>query len=763
MTIQEFLTDHSLPTDLPLNGEIQRPNGDAVWFIGRTHIIDDKEVIVATCGDWRTGEKWQYESTATPLSPEEKKKLEKAKKKQREIEEGARTKMQEETALACSAYWQRLSEGTTSYVTRKGLASAYGARVEGDHLSIPMRDIDSKVWGLQAVTPAGEKQFMPGMKVQGCFFAFPGAGPKDEVYIAEGWATAASIYEALGKKHTVLAAFTCHNLLPVGKAVRGKYPTAKIIFCADNDQWTTKKVDGEEVPWNAGVESAKLAASAINNSYFVVPVFKNVDGKPTDFNDLHTGEGLEAVRISLTARADRPDLLPVLNITADGKIKRPEELQVVKRVLDWWGTDICRSGDELFIYQNNYWRALTDDDVWRVKRQFAACIGATVKSYELKSALDLFKCYVKEAPRNPRLEDPTLINFLNGTLHIEKRGAGSYETVFRPHARENYLMRVLPYDYTDDRTRRNHSFELMISNTFEGDVDCQEKVRAVKQLYGAALCPMFPRLFMFVGPPNSGKSALIKPLANFVSDENLCGVDPTRWREQFSKEIMAGKLVNLVTDLDTSRPISDNDVKLIEDRPRVYIDRKNKTAIQAYLPALHVFGANSPPPTREGSIGAHRRRWTYIECNRVFPEGGNREMSLEVFQEDPIGVLNMALEGLADLLASKGIFANPASGVDAIVEWEKMSDPCSQFLDDLRNGEFASASKIAFGAGFQIERKDLYAVYLEWNDTFNPGGKSFGKKPFLAKIRGAGFKEKKRHGKDFFDGLGHVLDNSALC
>src|SRR5208283_2962143 len=60
----------------------------------------------------------------------------------------------------------------------------------------------------------------------------------------------------------------------------------KIIIAADNDQWT----EG-----NPGLTKATEAARK-TAALLAVPVFQDITTKPTDFNDFHQLEGLDAVR-----------------------------------------------------------------------------------------------------------------------------------------------------------------------------------------------------------------------------------------------------------------------------------------------------------------------------------------------------------------------------------------------------------------------------------------------------------------------------------
>ena len=81
--------------------------------------------------------------------------------------------------------------------------------MQGDRLLIPLGDKQDKLWSLQKILPDGEKKFLPGGKVDGCFHLF-GKEPEKNLCVAEGYATAATIHEATG--YAVAVAFNAGNL-----------------------------------------------------------------------------------------------------------------------------------------------------------------------------------------------------------------------------------------------------------------------------------------------------------------------------------------------------------------------------------------------------------------------------------------------------------------------------------------------------------------------------------------------------------------------
>ena len=91
----------------------------------------------------------------------------------------------------------------------------------------------------------------------------------------------------------VAVAFDAGNLEPVARALREKYPEAKITICADNDHGRDQG--------NIGVEKAKQAAQAVGGSV-IVPTFtrEEMDKHLTDFNDLCQSRGLAVVAEQIT-------------------------------------------------------------------------------------------------------------------------------------------------------------------------------------------------------------------------------------------------------------------------------------------------------------------------------------------------------------------------------------------------------------------------------------------------------------------------------
>ncbi len=208
-------------------------------------------------GDWRTGDMQRWHcATEHPPSIAERRRIDAAivlAREQRERERAAGRRAAQTKAIS---EWDAAdpAKPTHPYLEQKGVA-AYGLRQRGGRVLIPMRDIDGKLWALQSISANGSKRFMRSARKRGLYHAIGGT-PIDVLCVAEGYATAASIHEATG--YPVAVAFDCGNLLPVARALRAKYPSVRLVLCADNDTATAERLGR-----NPGIEAATAAARAV--------------------------------------------------------------------------------------------------------------------------------------------------------------------------------------------------------------------------------------------------------------------------------------------------------------------------------------------------------------------------------------------------------------------------------------------------------------------------------------------------------------------
>lgn len=198
------------------------------------------------------------------------------RRKQAEIAEAEDKAKKDETAKKARYIWSKATPVTKHAYLESKCVEAHGLRVDAHkNLVVPMYQ-DGVIRGVQLITEQSKKIFLKDSDKSGSYFAF--GSPEDgkgQIYLCEGWATGATIYEATYGH--VVCAFDAGNLFHVGKGLRKQYPQAQIIICGDNDQY---KKD------NAGLINAYKTAEMIDADV-VYSVFRDNSTRPTDFNDLY--------------------------------------------------------------------------------------------------------------------------------------------------------------------------------------------------------------------------------------------------------------------------------------------------------------------------------------------------------------------------------------------------------------------------------------------------------------------------------------------
>ena len=150
-------------------------------------------------------------------------------------------------------------------------------------LLVPCYDINNNLVNLERIyfhwkEKAFQKRPLSGAQRTGAFYVIGKiTKSNDVIYFAEGYSTAAIIYEATN--YPTVVTFNCRNLVHVAQAIYGRYSQLKIIIACDRDSDQSGEIH------------AKKATELVNGEY-VLPDFSAIpnklrpDIKRSDFNDL---------------------------------------------------------------------------------------------------------------------------------------------------------------------------------------------------------------------------------------------------------------------------------------------------------------------------------------------------------------------------------------------------------------------------------------------------------------------------------------------
>lgn len=168
------------------------------------------------------------------------------------------------------------------YLVGKGVAAHSIQQDANDRLMVPIADLKGTITSIQTIAADGTKSFLSGGKIAGGQHLIGDNDPARPLYIAEGYATGATIHELTGE--TVSVAFNVGNLRTIAEQARELWPDRPIIIAGDNDQGNTLRTfpDGRPLP-NIGAIKAQEAAQAVNGIAVIPP--DAASPRNVDWND----------------------------------------------------------------------------------------------------------------------------------------------------------------------------------------------------------------------------------------------------------------------------------------------------------------------------------------------------------------------------------------------------------------------------------------------------------------------------------------------
>nr|WP_015062828.1 LPD7 domain-containing protein [Serratia marcescens]AFK90581.1 DNA primase [Serratia marcescens] len=298
---------------------------DPIEFDGQKHYVDtvdgkagSRKGVYAAFLDGRPagwyrdykngGEIQKWVSTGTAPNPEQMAMLRADAAARREQRAAAQADKFDQTANRLMEEYNRLPDATgdLAYLKNKQVIAANGLKAdERGNVVIPLFNADGEFRTLERIWSDGSKHLEKDGQAWGSFFVVGGQlKDGDNLLYAEGYATAASISEAINQP--VIMTVNAGNMVEVAGRLKDTFPNSTHYFLADNDIYKDE---------NVGLEKATEAAE-LTAGHVLVPAFSNPKEGLTDYNDLHVSEGLEQVRLQVEGainQMNRVDTMPTDN------------------------------------------------------------------------------------------------------------------------------------------------------------------------------------------------------------------------------------------------------------------------------------------------------------------------------------------------------------------------------------------------------------------------------------------------------------------
>ena len=267
--------------DAMLNAGIETPP-EHIDFDGRLHrfkngkkektgwyIAFDGDYPAGAFGCWRADidSHWVAEMGRKPSPAEESARALRVAEA-RAFRDAELKKMRETVSDIAEAIYSSAPDADAShaYLTAKGIGPNGIKQTQDSRLIVPLYNKAGEIISLQYISAKGEKLFHTGGQTEGGFYVMGDLDKAGAVYIAEGFATAATIHEVTGQP--TFAAFSAYNMPSVAMAARelaGNF--RELVVVGDNDNSGVGQKYAKQAGEEAGARVVIPPATGDANDY----------------------------------------------------------------------------------------------------------------------------------------------------------------------------------------------------------------------------------------------------------------------------------------------------------------------------------------------------------------------------------------------------------------------------------------------------------------------------------------------------------------
>lgn len=227
-----------VPSSLIFDGEIHRfaPSSDkrnaCAWYV-----IHDGNIPYGAFGDWSNPDvDTSFRADiGRNLTIEEERQFNELQAKCMADVKAKREQEMLMASVTAQKIWDSSSVAETHPYLETKKVMPHGVRLKDGRLVIPMYNKDGNIVSVQYINADGTKRFLKDGQTSEAFYFIEGKKNSQHVYLAEGFATAASIMEATG--FSCFVAFSANNLPNVARVIPSILKKEVAVhIVADNDE-----------------------------------------------------------------------------------------------------------------------------------------------------------------------------------------------------------------------------------------------------------------------------------------------------------------------------------------------------------------------------------------------------------------------------------------------------------------------------------------------------------------------------------------------
>ena len=322
---------------------------------------------------------------------------------------------------------------------------------------------------------------------------------------------------------------------------------------------------------------------------------------------------------------------------------------------------------------------------------------------------------------NQRASDYRAIAGLAYTIRAEETDASRMNPPPGIAAMDSFY-RLTPDGLVEEELKREHLARFKIHSEPDEDeglftafierVADEDQQRLLRQHFAAVLFGVqwtMQKAVLWYGPGATGKSTLQAILETMVPEELISSVPPQEWEKEYHAAAMAGKVLNLVGEIEERSPLGAA-FKNVTGGGRVNARHPTQQPFSFVSKAAQVFCSNYLPPSSDKS-DAFWRRWSVVEFTQIVPEKERDPDLAHKIKKSELGkVLHFALLGAEDIInaSSDGRwrFLQTARQAAVQTQWELEINTVAAFLND--------EEYVAVGEDLMCGKSLFFKAYQRW-------------------------------------------------
>jgi P4 family phage/plasmid primase-like protien len=286
-------------------------------------------------------------------------------------------------------------------------------------------------------------------------------------------------------------------------------------------------------------------------------------------------------------------------------------------------------------------------------------------------------------------------------------------------------------------------FSTFMNDSFPKNQNQQD---LIQEIFGAMLTGLSSKLqtaFFLYGAGANGKSVLLEILDGLVSRELKCSVKPDMFGNEYYRAELAGKLINIVGEVDKDKQITADFKDVVGCDVPVTARMPYERPFRFTPLCGHFFAGNGFPQTRDHSMGFYRR-WRFVYFKNIVPEGKRiPALAKKILATETPGILFWALDGAKRLIKNDYKLTTTTENKALIAQWQLSGDSVEAFLND--------ETYVQIHPSVSCEKEHAFEAYRHYCSF--AGVRYIGLHNFYQRI-GTRFRERKKpHEKRTFEGF----------